>query len=262
MATAMQLSWDLHVHPGPSSVPRWGTGEDIQAAAARAGVEGFVWKSHDMHTAVLCNALAKSGPVAIGSASTNEWATPDSIADAVREGARWVWGATHSAGRVAWDQPLHRHWPAIADAISASAERLVLATGHLGPEGRRAFAELASTNDRLKCSVTHSLYLETEEVTVLRTLGCVFEVDLFTATRSIAGRPAISLAHGIRRLRDLGADVYLTTDCGQVEIGDPYVFSGRTLGELESELGAGAIEEIGRRAPAAMAAHVLKGTSR
>lgn len=34
----VQLSWDFHVHPGPSSVPRWGNGAEIQAAAARAGV--------------------------------------------------------------------------------------------------------------------------------------------------------------------------------------------------------------------------------
>jgi hypothetical protein len=66
----MQLAWDLHVHPGPSSVRRWGTGAQIQAAAARAGLRGFLWKSHERHTSLACADLPRT-PRAIGSASLN-----------------------------------------------------------------------------------------------------------------------------------------------------------------------------------------------
>lgn len=256
----MQLSWDLHVHPGPSSVPRWGIGAEIQATAARAGVAGFVWKSHDGHTIRQCLDLPHPTPVAIGSASTNEWATAASIEQAITDGARWIWGTTHSAGRVGWDLPLHRDWSTIAGIVRACQTPLVLATGHLSSKDRLVLAELAAGSDKLRCSITHSLYLGAPEAATLRELGCLFEVDLFTATRAVHGRPPVNLARGIRQLSELGADVYLTTDCGQVEVGDPYLFSARILTELESELGTDTLEQIARRKPAALAAHALKET--
>src|SRR5262245_38517806 len=99
----MQLSWDLHVHPGPSSVPRWGTGAEIQAAAARAGLAGFVWKSHERHTPLDCAALPPE-PRAIGAASLNAWAGPDDVERAIADGARWLWGPSRLPGlMLGWD---------------------------------------------------------------------------------------------------------------------------------------------------------------
>jgi hypothetical protein len=251
----VQLSWDLHVHPGPSSVPRWGTGAEIQAAARRAGLSGFVWKSHDVHTARACRELV-GPPWAIGSASLNAWASPDDIAKAVDEGARWVWGPTHSHGQVSWDLPLPTAWPAIADMLRAAGRPLVLGTGHLGIEGRRAMVELAASSPHLRCSVTHSLYLRPQEIAELRDLGCLFEVDLYTATHAITGRPAIDLAAGLAALRDQGAMVYLTTDAGQRDVGDPYLFSAKVLASLAATIEADVLLEVAVTNPDLVAAHV------
>ncbi len=252
----MQLSWDLHVHPGPSSVPRWGGGNEIQAAAARGGLKGFVWKSHNRHTAKACAALAPA-PRAIGSASLNAWATPNSVAQSITEGARWVWGPTLDQGHVGWDRPLPEMWTAFRNLLLRTDATLVLGTGHLDRAGRRAFAELAAATPRLLCSITHSLYLAANDVAELKALGCMFEIDLYTATREITGRPRVDLASGIRRLRDAGATVYLTTDCGQPEIGDPYIFSAATLTALAEALGNETLKEIAVVNPGRMAAHAL-----
>ena len=250
-----QLSFDLHVHPGPSSVPRWGTGAEVQAAAARAGVRGFVWKSHDGHTARACRELAAT-PRAIGSASLNAWAGTADVAAAIEDGARWVWGPTYKDGKVGWELPLPSAWDAIAALLRTSRVPLVLGTGHLAAAGRRAFAELAASAPHLLCSITHSLYLPEDEVVALRDRGCVFEVDLFTGTHKLPDRPAIELATGIPRLRELGATVYLTSDAGQRDTGDPYVFSAATLAGLAPILGADVVDEIAVTNPETVVSHV------
>jgi len=253
----MQLSWDLHVHPGPSSVPRWGTGIEIQEAARRAGLKGFVWKSHEEHTARACRGLPSGPPWAIGSASLNAFADANSVAEAIADGARWVWGPTYRDGQVAWDLPLPARWSSFAGMLQAVARPLVLATGHLSAAGRRVFAEIAAASKSLRCSITHSLYLPPAEVAELRDLGCVFEVDLYTASHQIAGRPEVSLAGGIRTLRDLGATVYLTTDAGQRDTGDPYVFSKKRLDDIAGAIGADVLNEIAVANPDAVAQRVL-----
>ncbi|HVZ13747.1 MAG TPA: DUF6282 family protein [Bauldia sp.] len=256
----MQLSWDLHVHPGPSSVPRWGTGIEIQAACARAGIAGFVWKSHDGHTARAAAALPKDGPRAIGSASLNAWATPDNVRKALDDGALWVWGPTYLEGHVGWDLPLPVQWEAFKAVLGVIRHPIVLATGHLGAEGRRSFAEFAAPFAHVTCSVTHSLYLDDAEVDLLRGFGCLFEVDLYTSTRAIHGRPRTALAKGIRALLDANAEVYLTSDCGQVDVGDPYLFSRETLDALAHEMGAETVTAVAVTNPWRLAERILAGT--
>ncbi len=253
----MQLSWDLHIHPAPSSVPRWGDGAAVQAACARAGLAGFVWKSHDMHSAALAAALGPR-PRAIGSASLNAWATPQSVAGAIADGALWVWGPTYRDGKPGWDLSLPEEWPAYRGLLSGAPRPLILATGHLDVEGIQAFAELAAEVPALMCSVTHSLYRLPEEVAALHALGCVFEVDLYTATRSIHARPDLDLASGIARLLDAGVFVYLVTDTGQVDVGDPYLFSAATLDSLARRLGEATVMELAVDNPRKVVAHVLE----
>jgi hypothetical protein len=255
----MQLSWDLHVHPGPSSVPRWGTGTEIQAACARAGLAGFVWKSHDGHTARAAAGLPKDGPRAIGSASLNAWATPDNVREALDDGALWVWGPTYLEGHVGWDLPLPARWDAFKTLLGTIARPIVLATGHLGADERRALAAFAAPLAHVTCSVTHSLYLDAAEVERLRDLGCLFEVDLYTSTRAIHGRPRTALAKGIGALLDANAEVYVTTDCGQVDVGDPYLFSRKTLDALASELGEEAVTDVAVANPRRLAERIVAG---
>jgi len=255
----MQLSWDLHVHPGPSSVPRWGTGAEIQAACARAGLAGFVWKSHDGHTARAAAGLPKGGPRAIGSASLNAWATPANVREALDDGALWVWGPTYLEGHVGWDLPLPVRWDEFKVLLGSVSHPIVLATGHLGADGRRAFAEFAAPLAHVTCSVTHSLYLDAAEVNALRALGCLFEVDLYTSTRAIHRRPRTDLAMGIQSLLDAGADVYVTTDCGQKDVGDPYVFSRQMLDALATVLGEPSATQVAVNNPRRLAERIVAG---
>jgi hypothetical protein len=255
----MQLSWDLHVHPGPSSVPRWGTGRDVQAAAARAGLAGFVWKSHETHTARLCADLPPT-PRAIGSASLNAWAGPEEVAAAIADGARWIWGPSRRAHlELGWDLPLPPWWPRLVERLEDLDGPLVLATGHLDAAGRRAFAELAASSSRYVCSVTHAASLGVYEAADLQRLGCHFEVDLYTAVHTVPGRSRPDLAVAIGGLRRAGASVYLTTDAGQPETGDPYTFAERALEPLVGALGRDEVEAMARTIPERVARHALAG---
>lgn len=255
----MQLSWDLHVHPGPSSVPRWGTGAELQAACARAGLAGFVWKSHDGHTARAARALPTDGPRAVGSVSLNVWATVANVTEALADGALWVWGPTYLEGHVGWDLPLPVAWHAFADLLASVTTPLVLCTGHLGAPGRLAFAEFQAPLRHIACSITHALYLDPAEVETLRDLGCLFEVDLYTSSRAIHGRPRTDTAAGVRALRAAGADVYVTTDCGQKDVGDPYVFSRRALDALATDLGEDVVTKVARDNPRRLAERIVAG---
>ena len=49
-----QLSWDLHLHPAPSTAPRWGDGLQVWQAASEAGAR--VWMSRIGHLTFLARA--------------------------------------------------------------------------------------------------------------------------------------------------------------------------------------------------------------
>jgi hypothetical protein len=156
-----------------------------------------------------------------------------------------------------WDLSLPTWWPVLAPRLEGLEAPLVLATGHLDAAGRRTFAELASTSPRWTCSITHAAWLDRGEVAVLMGLGCVFEVDLYTAVHAPAGRARTDLARVIGELRAAGASVYLTTDAGQLETGDPYRFAEAELDRLVRAVGPGEVEEMARTTPEHLARHVL-----
>ncbi len=195
---------------------------------------------------------------AIASASLNAWASPDDVEDAVRQGARWLWGPSRgSAGELSWDLPLPDWWPEVAERLGRRTEPMVLATGHSNADGRRALARFAATSGNLKCSVTHSLFLPQQEVAVLRDLGCIFEVDLYTGAYAVPGHARPDVADGIRALREAGCMVYLTTDAGQPDTGDPYAFSALMLGQLARSLGDEVVDEVAVTHPQAVAVHAI-----
>jgi len=91
MTHDFMLSWDLHVHPGESTEGRWGDGFAIKDAARRAGVRGFVWKSHVGSTAELSAALGEGEPRVIPSITLNAGVGARQLQEALRNGVR---GAT------------------------------------------------------------------------------------------------------------------------------------------------------------------------
>lgn len=253
-----QLSWDLHLHPAPSATPRWGDGLQVWQAARHAGLRGFVWKSHEEHTAERCRRLPPGPPTGIGSASLNGWATPDSVMAAVDAGARWIWGPSRDAqGRLAWDLALPHWWPDLRSRLAARAQPVVLATSHLDATGRLELGRTAAALPGAQCSVTHSLYLPAEEVEPLAKLGCAFEFDLYTSIHPIAGSPQRDLLQTARTLRDAGRFVYLTSDAGQMHIGNPFEFSNRVLSELAERSGSDLVDELAVRNPSEIVGKVL-----
>lgn len=237
------LSFDLHVHPGPSVAPRWGDGGRVWQSAADGGVRGFVWKAHEQHTVALCQSLPDDPVHAIASASLNPWAGYEDVNAAISSGALWLWGPTQTpAGEIGWDLPLPGYWARLADWLKTQTRPLILATGHLGAEGRRVFAELAAANEHLTCSITHALYVPLSEAAVLADSGCAFEVDAYTLAFAPGGRERAQVRL-LRQLVAAGYFVYFTSDGGQAATGDPFAFGARILDDVSSEIG----EEAGRR---------------
>jgi len=253
-----QLSWDLHLHPAPSAAPRWGDGRQIWEAARNAGVRGFVWKSHEEHTAQRCRALPPGPPTAIGSASLNNWASLESVMGALALGARWIWGPSRDAdGGLAWDLSLPRWWSELRAALATLSHSVVLATSHLDSAGRLEFARTAAERPNVRCSVTHSLYLPAHEAPALSELGCAFEFDFYTAVHPVPGRPPGDLLAHAASLRDAGSFVYFTSDGGQAHLGNPFEFSTRLLSELAARSDNGLIDELAVRNPAELVGTVL-----
>jgi hypothetical protein len=253
----MALSWDLHVHPGPSRVQRWGDGLRVWNAAREAGVSGFVWKSHETHTVDLCRKLPPGPPHALASASMNPWATVSDVADALERGARWLWGPTiDESGEIMWNTELPPWWPMLLGQLRQLRSRVVLATGHLGANAR---AELASTAAELglHCSVTHSLYLPLDEVESLAAYGCAFEIDAYTYAFPPVGHLRSNAAQLIELAVEHDCIVYATSDGGQVHTGNPFTFGPRVFEGLRPQLGSECLQQLTQSGPAQIAHAVL-----
>jgi hypothetical protein len=248
----MPLSYDLHVHPGPSRAPRWGTGRDVWDAARAAGVRGFVWKSHESHTHDACRALASVPVRAFASASLNPWATFADITAAVLGGATWIWGPTTDAeGDVGWDLPLPADWSALSAWLLDRRPNVVLATGHLDAPGRVAMARLAREAG-IPCSVTHTLLAPADHLRELAELGCVFEIDCFTYAFPPARCTLGDVADVLATLEAMGALAYLTSDGGQQSTGNPYEFTASVLRGLTERLGASTVQALAVDGPSAV----------
>jgi hypothetical protein len=247
------LSYDLHVHPGPSAAPRWGNGARVWRAAAEAGVRGFVWKSHEEHTVARCRELPREPVRAIASASLNPWSSFEDVTAAIEDGALWLWGPTQTEGaEMGWELPLPRNWERVAGWLAGLEQPLVLATGHLGAGGRAAFAELAAEHEHLVCSITHLLYVPLEEALALAALGCAFEIDAFTYSFDVDSRERADAYHHVSGLRATGALVYFTSDGGQASTGNPFSFGARVLEGLAQQLGEETAFALGVANPAAL----------
>jgi hypothetical protein len=252
------LSWDLHVHPGSSAEGRWGDGQAVRDAARRAGVRGFVWKSHSGSTAAAAAGFSPGPPHVIPSIVLNKQVAPDDLRHALRQGVRWIWGPSRQPdGTLGWELPLHPQWTEMRLILTGSSTPVVLATSHLDIHGRREFAALCASTSSMLCTVTHSLFLTDDEVVSLARAGAVFEVDLYTLTRPVRGVPAAALGPRVDLVHSLGSVIYLTSDAGQAAVGDPYVFVDRELRRLADEL-ADTLPRLTIAGPDRVAGHILQ----
>jgi hypothetical protein len=252
------LSWDLHVHPGSSAEGRWGDGRAVRDAARRAGVRGFVWKSHSGATAATAAGFSPGPPHVIPSIVLNQQVAPDDLERALRQGVRWIWGPSRRPdGTLGWELPLPPQWPAMRRILIETGWPLVLATSHLDARGRHEFAALCASASSILCTVTHSLFLADDEVRSLARSGAVFEADLYTLTRPVRDVPAAALGPRADLVHSLGSVIYLTSDAGQSAVGDPYVFVDRELRRLAGEL-ADRLPQLTITGPERVARHILQ----
>lgn len=99
----MQGAIDLHVHPGPSLMPRAVDHIDAVQQAAAAGMKAVLLKDHyypTMPIATLINSHYPSGCTAIGAIVLNNpvgGLNPSAVDYALKQGARVVWMATAHA---------------------------------------------------------------------------------------------------------------------------------------------------------------------
>lgn len=251
------LSWDLHIHPGPPEEGRWGDGDRVRRAAERAGVQGFVWKSHrGKGTVPDCQKLPHSVPFALPSITLNHGVSAADLEQALALGARWVWGPSRSQdSTLGWDLALPPAWDAMREILVGFGQPLVVATSHLDGVGRHELAEMSQSNARITCSVTHSLYLSDEEVRDLADLGAVFEVDLYTMFNPVRDSPLAPLASRAELCWGRGSSLYLTSDAGQAATGDPYQFVADSLTSLA--LPADMLERLAVVAPQEVASRVF-----
>jgi hypothetical protein len=92
----------------------------------------------------------------------------------------------------------------------------------------------------------------------LASLGCAFEFDLYTAYYPVKGRPSGDLMCLVERVASSGALVYLTSDAGQEQLGDPFSFSSRVLDELFCAGNRELVQEVAVENPIKFVAKVLK----
>jgi hypothetical protein len=168
-----------------------------------------------------------------------------------------VWGPTLDAqGKIGWNLPLPPLWDELSAWLSERTSPLVLATGHLGADGRAAFARLCAGNDALTCSITHSLYVPLVEVLSLAAGGCAIEVDAFTYALPPDGLARSDPRRHVHALLDTGALVYFTSDGGQAATGNPFDFGAGILDELAEVIGHDAATVLGVDHPAALVARL------
>jgi hypothetical protein len=252
------LSWDLHVHPGSPAEGRWGDGRALQDAARRAGVRGFVWKSHSGSTADAVAGLPPGPPHAISSIVLNHHVSLSDLERALQRGVRWIWGPSRRPdGRLGWELPLPAQWAVMRRILTESGAPLVLATSHLDAHGRQEFASLCAAAASMLCTVTHSLYLGEPEVRSLGLTGAVFEADLYTLTRQVRDVPVAALGSRADLVHSLDSVLYLTSDAGQAAVGDPYAFTDRELRRLPTGL-ADVLPRLTTRGPLRVVRHILE----
>lgn len=252
------LSWDLHVHPGSPAEGRWGDVRALRDAARRAGVRGFVWKSHSGSTADAAAGLPPGPPHVIPSIVLNHQVSPGDLERALQQGVRWIWGPSRRPdGTLGWELPLPAQWAAMRRMLTELRMPLVLATSHLDANGRQEFASLCAAAASMLCTVTHSLYLHEHEVRSLALAGAVFEADLFTLTRQVRDVPVAALGSRADLVYSLDSVLYLTSDAGQAAVGDPYAFTGRELRRLATGL-ADVLPRLSVSGPLRVARHILE----
>jgi Family of unknown function (DUF6282) len=168
---------DVHVHSGPSLVPRHSTDPGTRAAAARSGVTRFVLKAHEGSTAERALLLGEGVVGGVVLNSPVGGANPDAVLVAARLGGRVVWLPTisSSAHKASHERPelaahagvtfrevpvcegtaLRTEWLDVLDVVAA--HDLVLGSGHLTMDETVAVFTEARRRDVRRLIVNHPL---------------------------------------------------------------------------------------------------------
>jgi hypothetical protein len=256
MTDYLEGAFDLHIHIGPDDSPRYYDSIDLAREASARKMRAVVVKDHlsaSASKAVLSTKMSP-GTLVFGAIALNETVgglNPRSVVSAIRTGAKVVWMPTVDAAYCI-RKAQEGHWikeyvhkksfgfstPGISlldenkgdlkpEAVEildiCQRERVVLSTGHVGPEESMALAKKAGQIGFRKLVVCHpNAWLEDFTIPVLKTLtdsGAYLELT-FGACSPLHGRldPHI-IADIIRRVGPQRC--VLSTDYGQVECASP-----------------------------------------
>jgi hypothetical protein len=241
--------FDPHLHAAPSSRPRWGDELELVDAATRAGIEGFVLKSHHESTAsraAVASRYAQSHGIncqAIGSIVLNPWTSMIELERALNLGARVVWWPTlDNEGSFG----PHGLPPIHEQALAAIEERtnVTVATGHLNAGCARELVE-AAVAVGTEVVVTHPLNPDVgcgiAAAHAMSESGALVEID--ARSMQLLRDRGVEPAPLVRELVDGARRVFASSDGGQPENGMPFSFLSRELSGLRK---AGAQEAVSR----------------
>lgn len=255
---------DLHVHSGPSLLPRHGDDSATARAAERAGIDVFVLKAHEGSTAERALLVGRGAVGGIVLNSPVGGANPDAVRVAAQLGARVVWLPTisspaHHAANRSTELSVHRNidfaavpvcegmairpsWMPVFEEVAAAD--MVLASGHLTiDEAVVAFTAARQAGVR-RFLVNHPMMpflgWRDEHAAILRQLGARLELGVLpdlladdedaATTRMAHVYPVELLVFG----SDLGHSNFPTLDDGV----------GAWVEQCEPLLGAAALSRI------------------
>ncbi|QDT55882.1 hypothetical protein Pan44_39300 [Caulifigura coniformis] len=246
---SLEGAFDLHVHAGPDTRPRWYSALEMAERARNAGMSGFVLKNHNWETATLAAEVRDRFPdlLVVGGIVLNR-ATggfdPSRVMQALAAGGRLVWLPTVNgcgecehlsrAGAlpVVDEQgeivaPLRRIFHAIASADA------VLATGHISAAEVPVVLRTARQDGVRRFVLNHPeipfLQFPIELQADVQGMGAIIEhcYPRPESTSGFNGIAAETRAIGIR-------SVVLATDLGRPDLPDPFEGFKRFIAAMTS----------------------------
>jgi hypothetical protein len=265
-------SIDMHLHCAPDTVPRKLDALELARKAKDAGMKAIVLKSHTYPTAPLATMVEKalSGIKVFGGLALNDSVggiNPQAVKSAIALGAKVIWMPTISArhqlkgmrttsarahmaklGRGAGDgitilNASGEVIPEVVEIIALVEEaNIILASGHLSLEERKALVKEARRAGLRKFVVTHPEFdltrMSNQEQKELLRYGAFFERCYFAATELGGSLNPSIIAESIN---EVGPEsTILSSDLGQVGNPDPLEGFRRYVQQM---LGCGIREE-------------------
>lgn len=227
---------DIHLHASPDLRDRWGDDIDIARAAAEAGLQAILLKSHVTLTTDRAAIAEKvvGGIRVFGGLALNRAVGGFNLAAvevAISSGAKQIWMPTMDAanqyrefgkaGGLTIFSDDGKIIPAVYEILDMVREAgIILGTGHLHVEETRALVKLARERGLRKILVTHpensAIRMPIDAQREILSEGVFFERCLNATTKTDG--TACTIADIAEQIRQIGVgSTVIATDFGQME---------------------------------------------